>query len=115
MTKTAKSQCHLPISLTPNPPMDIHGRFVIGEIKKAILNVSKSKPNEGCSTSFGVPVESSSHYINELDLILVTDESLLKASFGNDGVIRVLLCEFLFILQNYKQARFLSKKTKGHV
>ena len=54
--------------------------------------------------------KSQCHYINELDLILVTDESLLKASFGHDGVIRVLLCEFLLMLQNYKEARFLSKK-----
>ena len=79
---------------------------------KLILNVSKSKPNERSSTSFNVPVESSSHYINELDLILVTDVTRVyfKASFGHDGVIRVLLCEFPLMLQNYKEARFLSKK-----
>ena len=78
MTKTAKSQCHLPISLPPNPPMDIHGHFFMGEIKEAILNVSKLKLNERCSTSLGVPMESSSHYINKLDLILVSYESVLK-------------------------------------
>ena len=52
------------------------------------------------------------HYINELDLILVTDVTRVyfKASFGHDGVIRVLLCEFPLMLQNYKEARFLSKK-----
>ena len=73
--------------------MDIHGHFVIGEIKKAILNVSKSKPSERSSTSFDVPVESSSHYINELD-----------------GVIRILLWVLFHIAELQRGKDFKQKR-----